>query len=57
MFYVFIPARGGSKSIKDKNLQKINGIPLVERSIKLALKKFECNQVVLWEESAFEHSG
>tara|TARA_B100001989_G_C24521683_1_gene456209 strand:+ start:613 stop:1308 length:696 start_codon:yes stop_codon:yes gene_type:complete len=51
MFYVFIPARGGSKSIKDKNLQKINGIPLVERSIKLALKKFECNQVVLSSDS------
>ncbi len=51
MFYIFIPARGGSKSIKDKNLQKINGIPLVERSIKLALKKFECNQVVLSSDS------
>ena len=51
MFYVFIPARGGSKSIKNKNLQKINGIPLVERSIKLALKKFECNQIVLSSDS------
>ncbi len=47
MFNVFIPARGGSKSIKNKNLQKINGIPLVERSIQIALKRFQCEEVVL----------
>ena len=30
-FHVFIPARGGSKSIKDKNIQNID-LPLVERA-------------------------
>ena len=35
--WVFIPARSGSKSIKDKNIQKINSIPLLVYSIKTAL--------------------
>ena len=50
-FYVFIPARGGSKSIKDKNLQEILGIPLVERSIKLALKRFDRDNIVISSDS------
>ncbi len=33
-----IPARGGSKRVIGKNLRKIGGIPLVERSIITALK-------------------
>lgn len=52
MFVIFIPARGGSKSIKNKNLQKINGISLVERSIKLALKRFENIKIVLSSDSS-----
>ena len=46
-FSVFIPARGGSKSIKQKNLQKIDNLPLVERSIQLALKRFDPERIVI----------
>ena len=32
-----IPARGGSKGIKNKNVKKLNGIPLIGHTIKQAL--------------------
>ena len=32
----FIPARGGSKGIKYKNIRKLNGVPLITRAIILA---------------------
>ncbi len=34
--YAFVFARGGSKGLPGKNILKINGIPLLARSIKLA---------------------
>ena len=35
---IFIPARSGSKRVKNKNLQKINGISLLEKKIQTCKK-------------------
>ena len=35
-----ITARSGSKSIKNKNIKLLNGIPLIEYTIKSAFKCF-----------------
>ena len=35
---VLIPARSGSKSLKNKNILKLKGIPLIAHSIKFAIK-------------------
>lgn len=42
-FLCIIPARSGSKGLKDKNIKKINGIPLIGWTIKdcLQIKKFD----------------
>lgn len=39
-----IPARSGSKALKDKNIRKLNGIPLIAYSIKCAIESgmFDC---------------
>lgn len=37
-FWAFVPARKGSKSIKNKNILKINGIPLIGYSLMSAKK-------------------
>ena len=37
-YLIIVPARSGSTQIKNKNLQKINGIPLIDFSINFALK-------------------
>ncbi len=37
----FIPARSGSKGVKDKNIKRIKGIPLLEFSVYSAVKSLE----------------
>ena len=39
-----IPARSGSKGVRDKNIRKLNGIPLIAYSIKCAIESdmFDC---------------
>ena len=46
-----IPARSGSKSIKNKNLQKINGKSLLCRSIEFALSIKNINRVIVSTDS------
>jgi N-acylneuraminate cytidylyltransferase len=43
---LIIPARGGSKGIPRKNLKKVNGISLVERALRSALKS-KVDQVIV----------
>ena len=40
-----IPARGGSKGVKRKNLRILNGYPLIWHSIKAALSSATIDQV------------
>ena len=42
-----IPARGGSKGLRDKNIQKLHGHPLLAYPIHLALKSKKINKVIL----------
>ena len=45
---ITICARGGSKGIPGKNIKKLNGLPLIAYSIKLAKKvKIEFTNVLL----------
>ena len=46
MRVLIIPARGGSKGIPKKNLKNVNGISLVERAIKTALKS-RVDQIII----------
>lgn len=50
MYLTIIPARGGSKGIPNKNLQKINGKTLIERSI-LAAQKIPNNRIIVSSDS------
>ena len=44
---IIIPARGGSKGILKKNLQLVNGIPLIARTIKVANKSKLADRVIV----------
>ena len=46
-----IPARSGSKSIKNKNLIRINGMPLIYHSIKTALSVSFLTKVIFSSDS------
>jgi CMP-N,N'-diacetyllegionaminic acid synthase len=43
---IIIPARGGSKGIPDKNIRRVNGVPLIEYTINFA-KKLTNNSNIL----------
>ena len=46
-----IPARGGSKGIKDKNIVKVEGIPLINYTIKEALKSKLIDKLIVSTDS------
>ena len=46
-----IPARSGSQGLKDKNIQKINGIPLLGRAVQQAIRCGCINDVVVSTDS------
>lgn len=43
----FVPARGGSKRLPRKNLMKLGGVSLVQRTINSALQSGQFDQIVL----------
>lgn len=51
MTVCIIPARSGSKRIKNKNIKKINGIPLIGATIKLAIKSKLFDRIVVSTDS------
>jgi CMP-N,N'-diacetyllegionaminic acid synthase len=50
-FIAIIPARSGSKSIKDKNIKKIGNIPLIAWSIKVCLNSKYISKVIVSTDS------
>lgn len=50
-FWAFVPARSGSKGIKNKNIKKIAGIPLLAYSIKTALNCKKIKKVIFSSDS------
>ena len=46
-----IPARGGSKGLKNKNLKKINGKTLTELAINFAINSKYFNKIILSSDS------
>ena len=51
MITCIIPARSGSKRIKDKNLKKFFGKPLIYYSIKLAIRSKVFNDIIVSTDS------
>ena len=49
-YWAFIPARSGSKTIKNKNIKLINNLPLIAYSI-LTANKIKCKNVVFSSDS------
>lgn len=49
--WVFIPARSGSKSIKNKNIKKINGKPLIYYTLLIAKKLKRVKKIVFSSDS------
>tara|TARA_X000001036_G_scaffold374656_1_gene363136 strand:+ start:47 stop:1210 length:1164 start_codon:yes stop_codon:yes gene_type:complete len=48
---IVIPARGGSKRIKNKNLFLVNGIPLIDYTIQHALSSSFCSEIYISTDS------
>ena len=51
LFWVFIPARSKSKSIKNKNIKLIKGKPLLAYSINTARKLTQIDKIVVSSDS------
>lgn len=51
MTICIIPARSGSKRIKNKNIKNINGIPLIGATIKIAIKSKLFDRIVVSTDS------
>ena len=47
-----IPARSGSKGLKDKNIKELGGMPLLAHSVQAALKSGEFSHVMVSTDSA-----
>jgi len=42
-----IPARGGSKAVYKKNIKLLDGVPLIEYSIRTAIQNSNCDRVIV----------
>ncbi len=53
---IFIPARSGSKRLKNKNLRKINGKPLIYWTIKYAKRYAKNEDIIVSSDSKIIHT-
>ena len=54
--WVFIPARAGSKTIKNKNIKKLNGYPLIYYTLKTSKKLKFIKKIVFSSDSEKYHN-